>query len=266
MNRNVGSVLLTAIVFAVLAIPSSPSHQGQQTTISRASSEQSAATARKKSKASEQTTKLCPSCIPKSPEADLKDTIEEFFYEGKSLDAVPFIKKLALPKGQIVEVLIVTVPDPVETHLSLFFDRTMDALQQALTRQGYLFAGATLPWDSKQHPESDDWQTRQGQVEFEHAQEEMPGLLIYRKRPEADGKNANPLFVLVVGETPTTGIHKDQFARAVALFNSWSKKYPDGVPKRLRILGPTFSGSVPRQNHRRNNVTAAKLVGWSFGE
>ena len=243
MNRNVGSMLMAAIL-VVLAMPSSSSHQGQQSALSGASSEHHPVTPAKKSKGLEPTTKFCPLCLPKLPVANLKETLQEYLDEEKPVDVAPLLQSLGLPEGETVEVLIATVPDPVQTHLSLFFDRTMDALQQALTREGYLFAGATLPWDSNQHPESDDWQTRQGQQDFEHAKEEMPGLLIYRKRPTTEAKYANSLFVLVVGETPTTGIHKDQFERALALFNLWSKKNPGQVSKRLRILGPTFSGSL----------------------
>jgi hypothetical protein len=230
MNRSIGGMLLTAICVAAFALPSPRPHQNKETAASNSESERTNGS---------QHTKLhsnvssCPSCVPKPPETDLQETIQEFL--GKDIASLD--QKIVGPAGQAIDVLIATVPDPVETHLSLFFDRTMDALQQALTREGYLFAGATLPWDSKEHPESDDWLTREGQVLFERAHEETPGLMIYRKRPGV--KNANPLFVLVVGETPTTGIHKDQFLRAVVLSDAWSQK-----PGRLRVLGPTFSGSL----------------------
>ena len=235
MNRNLGGMLLTAIVVAVFALPSTRPYQGQQTIAALSGSAQPDAVPRGKSRVLPQKEGLCASCIPKSPEADLKDTVQEFI--GHDIASIQ--EKVVPPVGQMVDVLIVTVPDPVETHLSLFFDRTIDALQQALTREGYLFAGATLPWDSKPHRESDDWQTRQSQLDFEHLREEIPGLLIYRRPPQENAKNANPLFVLVVGETPTTGVHKDQFARALALSKAWSPEL-NGV----RILGPTFSGSL----------------------
>jgi len=229
-----GAVLLAALTIAFSA------PQDQHRVVLHRLSAQSALVRRTELKAPTQHEQFCPTCLPKSPEAEMKDAIQEFL--GKNI--ISLNQEIAAFGGQRVDILIVTVPDPVQTHLSLFFDRSMDALQQALTRQGYLFAGAALPWDSKQHTEADDWQIRQGQIDWEHAREEMPGLLIYRRPPDQTTPSSKPLFVLLVGETPTTGIHKDQFTKALALCNSWLGD-PDGkARKRLRILGPTFSGSL----------------------
>jgi hypothetical protein len=222
MNRNIGGLFLTA-AFVLTFVFSPPSHRpsAPPPAISLEGGETSA------------------HVTAKPQDIDLSRTIQEFL--AKPVDLSGKINSL---DGGDIDVLIATVPDPVETHLSLFFDRTMDALQQGLIRDGYLFAGATLPWDSKQHVESADWRIREGQREFETARAEMPGLLIYRKPAPSGGLSPNPLFVLVVGETPTTGIHKDQFLQAVRYLHSWTGDSELKSSKRIRIIGPTFSGSL----------------------
>ena len=42
--------------------------------------------------------------------------------------------------------MVVTVPDPVHTHLSLQFDRTLEALQQALQDEKFTYDSSWLPW------------------------------------------------------------------------------------------------------------------------
>jgi hypothetical protein len=89
----------------------------------------------------------------------------------------------------------------------------------------------------------------------------FPGLMIFReseirlnarrdKFVEADLRSkplAGPLFVFVVGETPTAGINKDQFRYAVQIIHQIRKgkdvldsaDEPD-----FGVIGPTFSGSL----------------------
>ncbi len=50
------------------------------------------------------------------------------------------------------------------------------------------------------------------------------------------------LLVFVVGEEATHGIHRGQFRNALAWISALT---PDNAERRLGILGPTFSGSLP---------------------
>jgi len=43
---------------------------------------------------------------------------------------------------------ILIVPNPVETHLPLVFDRLIEAVQQAVQDSGYNFDSAWFPWNS----------------------------------------------------------------------------------------------------------------------
>jgi hypothetical protein len=154
--------------------------------------------------------------------------------------------------------IVALVPDPVHTHLALGFDRTVDVIEEALQDEGYLFVRSLMPWDYKSHPESDEHVEREETEWDQDAREDKPGLMIFRSSAADD---PTPLLLLVVGETPTAGIHKQQFQNAVGkmeallhaygdpkfrnfqLNNRDSWHFSDSTPG-LRILGPTFSGSL----------------------
>ncbi len=154
--------------------------------------------------------------------------------------------------------LIALLPDPVHTHLALQFDRGVDAIEQALQDEGYLFVESKMPWDAKTHPESEDHVEREATELADEARQKQPGVMIFRAQNAADPTDLDPLIVLVVSEAPTTGINKDQFHNAVwemetligadpnrkANLTLQQRKKLWPVSPGLRILGPTFSGSL----------------------
>src|SRR5208283_4920630 len=150
--------------------------------------------------------------------------------------------------------IIALAPDPVHTHLALQFDRTIEVIEEALQDEHYLFVRALMPWDPKQHRESDDHTERLETQWYNEAREDEPGLMVFRGDQEATAK---ALFVFVVGETPTDGIKRKQFQNAIGQMQAMMKQAGgpafqlDTDPKHLnpdkpglRILGPTFSGSL----------------------
>jgi hypothetical protein len=143
--------------------------------------------------------------------------------------------------GDQVYFALAIVPDPIHTHLSLFFDRTIDAIQQGAQQANWMFDRATMPWENGEHPESTDFRIRGEQEESQKHKEQLPGLMIFRP-VEGDSSDHKPrvsLFVFVVGETPTGGINKEEFRRAIKLITTAPR-----TSKSLRIIGPTFSGSL----------------------
>jgi len=52
-----------------------------------------------------------------------------------------------LPPG--IRLMVVTVPDPRHTHLSLQFDRTLEAIQQAAQDERYTYDSSWLPWKTE---------------------------------------------------------------------------------------------------------------------
>jgi hypothetical protein len=215
-------------------------------------------------------------CKTYRPEKDLLDTIDDFepppaapAGEGEKGsakdDPVDAEFKNLAKSGREIHFAIAIVPDPVHTHLSLFFDRTIDALQQGAQQAEWIFDRATMPWDSEEHPEPTDFRLRLQEKFYQDCREELPGLMILR--PSRPVRLNTSIFILVVGETPTGGVNKTQFENAVQWMSAYAAereaKEKKGKKKEskkstakdsaankpatkdpLRIIGPTFSGSL----------------------
>lgn len=161
------------------------------------------------------------------------------------------MKTWGVPKGEKpIRFMIATVPDPVRSHLSLFFDRSMDAIEQGAQADHYLFSRARMPWASEEHDTRSDLNSKLAWEHYHLSQDNLPGLVIFRNIPDdpRESKNEEDLFVFVVGETPTGGIHKEQFNNALEVINDIRRVVQSATPDKLLILGPTFSGSLPSLN------------------
>jgi hypothetical protein len=138
-----------------------------------------------------------------------------------------------------IHFVIAATPDPVHSHLGLFFDRSIDAIQQGATSQGFLFDRAIMPWQYFDLPAS---QMTDEDKFLQGVRESYPGLMIFRGKA-----NADPLFIFVVGETPTAGINKEQFYNAIEIIHEIREAKDYVKPEQtvdFAVLGPTFSGSL----------------------
>ncbi len=158
--------------------------------------------------------------------------------------------------------IIALEPDPLHTHLALTFDRRLDVIEEALQDNQYLFERALMPWDEKTHPESDDHTEREQAKWAQDARETEPGLMVFRHAsdehpvwdtppPPSEATNRSPLFVLVVGESPTAGIHKTQFQNALARMQYLLNR-TEGSPF------DSFRATSQPWPARENQATAAK--------
>jgi len=136
---------------------------------------------------------------------------------------------------QNVDFLIATVPDPSRTHLSLVFDRELEAVMSAAEDSGYDFDRFWLPWRTETVPETADPDLRKRNAAEKEKRESMPGLLFFRE----DSDPTKALAVFLVGETPTDGVDRHQFQKAADYIHRFSPT------QKLMILGPTFSGAFP---------------------
>jgi hypothetical protein len=142
-----------------------------------------------------------------------------------------------------VKFVIALAPDPIHTHLSGYFDRTMDAIQAAAQDEHFVYDSSWLPWkgDIKSFPIRSDEENEEAAI---RTQEGCPGLLLFRR--QTDSKNASEpyssgLAVFVVVDEPTRGINPDEWNQAVKSIVESDGK----IPEVLQVLGPTFSGSLP---------------------
>jgi hypothetical protein len=141
-------------------------------------------------------------------------------------------------KGANLNFMIATVPDPEQTHLGLDFDRLLEAVIFAAEEGGFSYHQHWLPWHVNHeagNPDPLKQDILDGRGESRHRK---PGIVIFRKQAETSESNV-ALVVYLVGETPTSGINRYQFQRAVADIRS----FPAPCGHSLGIAGPIFSGS-----------------------
>jgi hypothetical protein len=165
---------------------------------------------------------------------------------------------------------IAIVPNPVQTHLPLMFDRAVESIQQAAEDNNYSYDGSWFPWNqSQQSYESPSDEEQAAALEAEL--QEQPGIMVFRRGLIGDKvdstlascKTSNgaidpnctfldgsefvshyerDLVVFLVGEQPTGGISDAQMEHAL----EWMQRIQPGhIAEPLRILGPTFSGTLP---------------------
>jgi hypothetical protein len=185
----------------------------------------------------------CGKCQTLCPGTELAHLISDYFATVATPDPAHWnIKKESRAKIRFV---VASLPDPVHTHMALLFDRGIETIQGAAQADGYLFDRSWMPWDISNHNESSDFTVRMAQDKYRESVEELPGLMIFKKSNSKTGEISDVLFVLVVGETPTGGIHLEQLWNAMNIRRSMLDGLdnpPDGNV--LRFYGPEFSGSL----------------------
>ena len=105
-----------------------------------------------------------------------------------------------------LEVLVAILPDPIASHLDWAFDSSLEALRRAFERSGFVADRFWLPW--MVHGDS---ARNRGQKLIALA-EQRPGVMLFRR---ADPTKTDLRVVYIVGETPTSGVHKEALRRAL---------------------------------------------------
>jgi hypothetical protein len=152
------------------------------------------------------------------------------------------------------QVMFALVPDPLHTHLALWFDRSMDALEDAMVDSGWEYQTHWMPWSPSGGGGDAATRFKDGEQErlFRDGQEEFPGVIVFRPRgaepsgalqaePGLTGRGAtHPIVLLLIGDSPTSGINQTQFQEAVRQFSTIAPQQSS-----LKIIGPNFTGSGP---------------------
>ena len=176
-------------------------------------------------------------------------------------------------------VVVVTLPDWVDSSLQWTFDAMLDAIQMSAAQMGYVLTAFDLPDSRGTSNESPTPEKTARSLRRIH--ESVPGSLLFRRAEP--GRPLELLLVLLVGETTTDGVHARALARALDLALIWNAQAirqapgaaevldpaalrPGGVP----ILGPTYSGSALslrrglEASARRNRLPMAPEAGVWF--
>ena len=123
----------------------------------------------------------------------------------------------------------------------------IEVIEQAAEDDKYSYDSSWFPWD-----EAKDYSSLTDQIMADKAQklkESQPGVVVFRAAVNAEmvkNMDRTPyqrgLLVFVVDEQPTGGIDRKEFENALA----WIEWLGGLSPERaLKILGPSFSGSLP---------------------
>jgi hypothetical protein len=135
--------------------------------------------------------------------------------------------------GVHVEFIVATIADYVDSNSGWLADQQIEAIQASMAVSGYTLDRFYLP----------DWTPAAGAVQSSSRRHETePGAIIFKRLNS--NRQLELRVVLLATETPTSGIHERAFVAAARLVTSWEAPNRSRVPW-LRVLGPTFSGSIP---------------------
>lgn len=182
---------------------------------------------------------------------------------GKGVDVDADLAERLRSVAQL-DFLIVTVADPIDSAENYRFDLQLEALHKALAANAndddvWVLDRYYLPWQVK-----DPTKTATG--EQLHSKE--PGVLLYRRVLQSKGPGTDPvaadkrtsdrlLLVYLVGELPTSGLHKQAFQESLEEIQYLSQARQLPTP-RIMIVGPTFTGSAPSLAALLRSATASK--------
>jgi hypothetical protein len=168
------------------------------------------------------------------------------------------------PSGNVkpeITTIIALVPDPLHAHMSLDFDRSVDALLQAGADNGYIASHYWIPWKS---PGSTSASPGAAETEHEHAREREPGLIVLKGARNPLGYS-NAIYLFLVSDTPVLGENGSQLDLALRYEGHLQKLAAANTPseiaapiaspgievalsrakdKRLAIIGPNTSGGA----------------------
>ncbi|MGD0124376.1 MAG: hypothetical protein ABSF46_03380 [Terriglobia bacterium] len=175
-----------------------------------------------------------------------KDMVARFLFSQAAGQASPAEKAGVQPYS--IELLVATAPDPIDSRLPNFFDSFVESIASAAEATDYTSDRFAFPWTA----EAETGQKSRS-LWRETLHDSVPGLILFR-----NPRKQQLLLVFVVGETPTTGIHKPAMLSALdqmAQFYPWDPHHselPPGFPQVdrlssfdvLRVMGPAFSGSA----------------------
>jgi hypothetical protein len=170
--------------------------------------------------------------------------LEKFYWDGVTSHLQQFLAQ-KVPESSL-KVIVAAVADPTRSHLEYDTEREIDAIQRAAeaSHGRYVLDRYSLPWSPAATSTSTGQATDQGDATS------VPGALLLRSTVT----NAHDLLlVLLVGETPTAGVHKVALIRAIALALALAPQNLDLVAKKLN-----FPGAASSHSRKHNHITPAE--------
>ena len=170
--------------------------------------------------------------------------LEEFTNEDALQKLTEYVGGTRSPSMD-VRFLLATIPDYVDSNSGWVADETIGAIQSAMSHAGFVLDRFKLiDWSRV-----DDARTDRV-ANDSRLHERQPGAIIFRKvdttnKLDARDHDVTLQVVLLVLETPTTGVHRRSLANAIDFVHRWECKIGHREKPQLRVVGPMFSGSIP---------------------
>jgi hypothetical protein len=141
-----------------------------------------------------------------------------------------------------VQALIATIADPIDSGLDYEFDIELRALRSGLEepvpgQRGFYRDRIWLPWDDRAVEPN-------RRRDSEECRQQLPGVALFRG---GSPEEPSVRVLFLVGESPTTGLRQTTMLNALsaqARLDAYAKPQPGGGSRRVRVIGPTFSGSA----------------------
>ncbi len=227
MVRPGGMAMLTLALTSIAAIAGAFAMRGSEAAEPSGFRNASAA---EKGSAREQPDALAPDCED-GPASAFRDYLG---VPDRDDDADAALRNAM--QDERFRMVVVTIADPIDSRLDAAFDQTLTGIGLAAAHLRYTLDRFWLPW------QLDRREIEEGHPE--HAcRTRQAGVVLYRPvaaRPEEGAPRKPPLAFLLVGETPTTGIHRFALERALELIEKTGR----AAEEPITIIGPTFSGST----------------------
>ena len=160
-------------------------------------------------------------------------------------------------RRHVLRAFILTLPDPVSSHLDWSYDAELESVRRAMEHSGYVIDRFWLPWRS-----TGDTTTGRVGVADSLPGVRWPGVMLFRR---GDTSDSSLVLIYVVGEVPTSGIHR--LAMREALDERRRLLPVDGahpIIDTVRVIGPAFSGSSVSLRRAlslwRGSITDAPLI------
>jgi hypothetical protein len=157
---------------------------------------------------------------------------------------------LALDLARVApEFLIVTVPEPIDSRFGYRFDAILDAVQLAIESQGWNLDRFWLPWlpSGRQIKDRNDLKGVPDPHGREMLYERRPGVLLFRHPGGTEGHDPRQrvLVVLLVGETPTSGVAKGALAECLSIIKAYHRAVREGLDRLSQVPPPPWPNSLP---------------------
>jgi hypothetical protein len=154
------------------------------------------------------------------------------------------------------QVLLATVPDPLQSSEALQFDRDIAALQEAASTAGYDFEWMMTPWHASDLSGSKDLKEAREVERYRERFGDEPGAMLFRRRTRADkvqlGDADSLLLLVLVPESPIYGLNLAAAREGLSAVRTLADQgfrttSPDEREdkSRVRWIGPSYSASAP---------------------